>query len=356
MFNITRFGKNVIDIEKLLLILGVVLIHSDFSTDFDDISYIGEIVMLWGSKCVAGCCVPIFFMLSGFLFFKNVESFSATVYFSKLRSRVRSLLIPYLIWNMLAAALFIFKVKLLGFDGYDVIVDDCIRFVPFLRGFWDLNNGYPYDFAFWFIRRLMIFVVLSPVSWLIAVNRWIIFVLFAVLMVFNVDMYGLEYFALGAVFARHNLILHRYSGTVVLMLFLIVTVFMLSVMNIEWIIGRIVLIRNMLGALLLLSCSRSISRYGLLSGKIGKSIVNSTFMIYGIHSLYSTVVRKVLAEMIGVRSALGCLATYFFTWCVLVVSSWLIFLVLRRLMPNVLSVLTGGRIKYRHNFLSTDAI
>ena len=237
MFNITRFGKNVIDIEKLLLILGVVLIHSDFSTDFDDISYIGEIVMLWGSKCVAGCCVPIFFMLSGFLFFKNVESFSATVYFSKLRSRVRSLLIPYLIWNMLAAALFIFKVKLLGFDGYDVIVDDCIRFVPFLRGFWDLNNGYPYDFAFWFIRRLMIFVVLSPVSWLIAVNRWIIFVLFAVLMVFNVDMYGLEYFALGAVFARHNLILHRYSGTVVLMLFLIVTVFMLSVMNIEWIIA-----------------------------------------------------------------------------------------------------------------------
>lgn len=345
MLKVDRFGYSVIDIEKLLLILGVVLIHSDFSADFDYISHIGEIFMLWGSKCVAGCCVPIFFMLSGFLFFKNVESFSGSVYLSKLRSRVRSLLIPYLIWNILAAALFIFKVRILGFDGYDVIVDDHIRVVPFLRGFWDLNSGYPYDFAFWFIRRLMILVVLSPIAWLIAYNRWMIFVMFTILMAFNIDLYGLEYFSLGAVFARQDLKLSRYSGVGVAMLFFIVTVFMVSAMNLEWIIWRMMVIRNLLGALVFLSCSRFITGCGILSGRIGKSLVSSTFMIYGVHSLYPTLVRRLFAELIGVRSTAGCLATYFLTWCVLVVTSWLVYLLLRRFMPGVLSVMTGGRIR-----------
>ena len=42
--------------------------------------------------------VPIFFMLSGFLFFYKLEKFDMRVYVEKLKSRFRTLLMPYLIW------------------------------------------------------------------------------------------------------------------------------------------------------------------------------------------------------------------------------------------------------------------
>ena len=45
--------------------------------------------------------VPLFFIISGFLFFYRVD-FDSNVYQKKLRKRVRTLLIPYLLWNLIA--------------------------------------------------------------------------------------------------------------------------------------------------------------------------------------------------------------------------------------------------------------
>ena len=307
MLKINPQERNIIDTAKLLLMLGVVLIHSNFSTNFKDISPIGKIVMLWGSVNIAGCCVPIFFILSGFLFFHNIDKFSKTVYLSKLHSRIRSLLIPYILWNLVAAVLFIFKVKVLGFPGYDVIVDNHIRVLHFIKGFWDLNNGYPYEFSFWFIRSLMIFVVLSPLVWLIASDRRIIASLFMVLLVFDIDLYGIEYFALGATFARQGKTAKIYDSKYVTLLFLGVTLLMIPTKDIEWINGRIELVRNLSGALVLLKYSKYLTRQQILCGKFGKSLVNSAFIIYAVHSLYCSIVKIFLAEHLMIGSAVGCI-------------------------------------------------
>ena len=51
--------------------------------------------------------VPLFFLISGFLYFKGCESqFGLKDYMAKNRKRLRTLLIPYLLWNIFTLLLF----------------------------------------------------------------------------------------------------------------------------------------------------------------------------------------------------------------------------------------------------------
>lgn len=53
--------------------------------------------------------VPVFFLITGFLFFRN---FSMEKYASKLRSRFWSLVIPYIVWNAIGALFWFFVISL----------------------------------------------------------------------------------------------------------------------------------------------------------------------------------------------------------------------------------------------------
>ena len=47
---------------------------------------------------------PLFFFFSGFFFFRKLEEWNAGFYRSQLQKRIRSLLLPYLLWNILMIA------------------------------------------------------------------------------------------------------------------------------------------------------------------------------------------------------------------------------------------------------------
>jgi len=51
------------------------------------------------SMTLAHIAVPTFFVISGFLFFKGLERWNWDIYKGKMRKRIYTLLIPYLIWN-----------------------------------------------------------------------------------------------------------------------------------------------------------------------------------------------------------------------------------------------------------------
>lgn len=46
--------------------------------------------------------VPTFFFMSGYLFFVGKEDFCFSVYKKKITKKVRTLLVPYIIWNFVA--------------------------------------------------------------------------------------------------------------------------------------------------------------------------------------------------------------------------------------------------------------
>ncbi len=69
------------------------------------------VLPVYSTLCILlpqGICriaVPCFFLISGYLFFKKLEDWNLDMWKGKMVRRVHSLLIPYVLWNILAAIL-----------------------------------------------------------------------------------------------------------------------------------------------------------------------------------------------------------------------------------------------------------
>lgn len=112
-----------------------------------------EVLKIVVSQTLVKVAMPMFFVMSGYLFFANVTKWSAHTYWHKIKRRIKSLLIPYIIWNLLMA------VKLHTYS---------------LSIFWE-----PANMPLWFLRDLIIVSLLTPIIY-IGVKKlgwWIIAIL-----------------------------------------------------------------------------------------------------------------------------------------------------------------------------------
>ncbi len=142
-----------------------------------------DYIRLFISAVTASSAVPLFFLFSGFLLFKGVEQYDKETYVGKLRKRWYSLARPYLVWNVLSMleilAIMVGSILLHG-KPWSIIVDYFME--KGLHMLWDFcvwnerttwlgtaveNNG-PVLLTFWYMRDLIVMVILSPVVyWLI---------------------------------------------------------------------------------------------------------------------------------------------------------------------------------------------
>ena len=124
--------------------------------------------------------VPLFFAISGYLFFHKLETWSWSVWKQKIRSRVRTLLIPFIIFNVICAiSLLCLSLKNGGgwtlagaYEGRWPLVGWLWNGVSYCQGWknWlgmDMQLYYPLDVPLWFVRDLIVMLALSPaVYWL----------------------------------------------------------------------------------------------------------------------------------------------------------------------------------------------
>lgn len=159
---------------RLFFSVAIVFLHAYTSTQpveslengkpfYEAVTYI--VSLEWGE-----IGVPVFFVIAGYLFFYGTR-LDAQDYKRKIRSRVNSLLIPYLFWNFLFIALFFIAEQLpvlsQYFSGVNKRVSD-YSWLDFIRAFWDRGewqggNGTPFDWPLWFVRNLFCLCLLSPV-------------------------------------------------------------------------------------------------------------------------------------------------------------------------------------------------
>ena len=107
---------------------------------------------------------PLFFFFSGFFFFRKLEEWNAGFYRSQLKKRIRSLLLPYLLWNILMiAAIYIKNYAVTSFlsmePGEELL---SLRATPWYILFWHTPANYP----MWFLRDLLCMSVLAPLFYL----------------------------------------------------------------------------------------------------------------------------------------------------------------------------------------------
>ena len=149
--------------------------------------------------------IPFFMMISGYLFFRNM-SWEALP--GKWKRRIHSLLIPYLLWNVLyyiAEILGSYAPGLNGLLGKYYLKPD---FLGFIRAavFFESNP------VFWFMFQLILLVILAPVLWFFLKRKWtaVLFALFLGILwwfwppvpVLNTD--DLIYYYAGAFWAVHG--------------------------------------------------------------------------------------------------------------------------------------------------------
>jgi len=152
---------------RLPLIIGIVTIHSSINpVGYADKFFQNFIASTWG-----GSCVLFLFILSGFLFFRNFN-LSLNSYLEKLKSRFWTLLVPYLFWNLAVVAMVLIVLNIPATSSiiqghYKEYVGDYsfANLIDCLTGY---RSGYPIAFHLWYVRDLIVMVILSPVFLLVA--------------------------------------------------------------------------------------------------------------------------------------------------------------------------------------------
>lgn len=113
---------------------------------------------------VTKIAVPMFFFVSGVLFFRTFEIRRLP---EKWKSRVMTIVIPYLVWCTLYYLYFVVcsKVPLIReLTGGTVQVD-------FSASAWLMHLWPESYYTLWFLQNLMIFILLAPVIWLCLKNH-----------------------------------------------------------------------------------------------------------------------------------------------------------------------------------------
>ena len=336
-------------------IIIVLYIHSDFHTnEIEDrtlIFYIQTII----SKSIGRCAVPLFYVISGYLFFLKVPEGMTSIY-GKMKKRVRTLVVPYIIGCLFFVGFGVLMAVLPGVSKYMNSSVTPLFTKPLgeiLRSiFYDAGNGSPCAFQLWFLRDLILIVATSPLWYLCLKHlKWgfvaAVFVL-TYLDVPHVPFYSLFWFVLGGQLTKVRIESEwkdgiRTAELLALCLFLVLSILQLVFSDIvDWSLLRIpVILLGIIGA------------WGLYDAVVGKNFNLSqhrwlvtacqfTFFIYIFHEPTLNIVRKLIVVVLG-KNEFGYLTSYLISPWIFTVCAVFIGLLFRKYLPKMYNVCTGGR-------------
>lgn len=204
---VSSSDSRVISLLRFPLTFAVVMQHSmgTITTDIRWTSLSGldlySLLKSLCSGCMALIAVPAFFFISGYLFFGNVTTMDSSVYKAKMTTRLKSLLVPYLGWNLLTVPILLLVTYGEAMNGTRTMADftDLLHNGRWTHIFWDFSShdalygnlwgmhllkDSPVLSTFWYVRDLIIMCLLSPlVYWYVTRTRWVGFWALVVLFV-----------------------------------------------------------------------------------------------------------------------------------------------------------------------------
>lgn len=157
------------EIVSFIASILVFFIHSYFIGDevTDSLaSAINHKFFYFFSRSITQFAVPVFFMLSGISFFKDYNN---KKYLTKIKSRVFTLVIPYLLWNtvwmlweIFCSYSFIAKFSASG-DAYPLTPASILQGIFFYKS----------NLPFWFVFDLIIFSLAAPLVFCVIRNKYV---------------------------------------------------------------------------------------------------------------------------------------------------------------------------------------
>lgn len=351
-----QYLSDKLRVLSLISIIFVLYIHSRFQpNEIMGMVYYDKI-QLFTSEMIGRCAVPLFYLISGYLFFMKVPDGVKSIG-RKIRKRIKSLLIPYFIGCVFFVIFYSF-VALLPWTSN--LINSSSSIMPLFQKpysiilisiFYDGGTGYPCAFQLWFLRDLILIVATSPLWYLCLKHlKWGFVAVVFVLTYFDVPhvpFYSLFWFVLGGQLTKVKIEMGGNGRTKVaifgLFLFLIISIIQLFFPDIiNWSLLRIpIILLGIIGA------------WGLYDVVFGKDFSLSkhqwfatacqfTFFIYLFHEPTLNIVRKLIVVVLG-KNELGYLTSYLLSPWIFTVCAVFAGLLFRKYLPRVYDVCTGGR-------------
>lgn len=259
----TQYLSDKLRVLSLISIIFVLYIHSRFQpNEIMGMAYYDKI-QLFTSEMIGRCAVPLFYLISGYLFFMKVPDGVKSIG-RKIRKRIKSLLIPYFIGCVFFVIFYSF-IALLPWTSN--LINSSSSIMPLFQKpysiilisiFYDGGTGYPCAFQLWFLRDLILIVATSPLWYLCLKHlKWGFVAVVFVLTYFDVPhvpFYSLFWFVLGGQLTKVKIEMGGNGRTKVaifgLFLFLIISIIQLFFPDIiNWSLLRIpIILLGIIGA------------------------------------------------------------------------------------------------------------
>lgn len=347
--SVTELDSLVIDKIKLLLAFLVVMLHCAGATSLDGgcLNYQNgfyDISRILFSNNLCRIAVPIFFMISGYLFFSEFDKWNFEIYKNKIKKRTKTVLVPYLLWNAITFLIYYLYELLYDFRNgisFMSIVDFFINHGG-IRLFVDANQGYPIDYPLWFLRDLYLLFIISPcVLW---INRnwvkYVLFLLFLILPCYGIKqeyLMGITFFYLGASLRLNEKPLchsvdNRYLAIVLILI--IISTFLFSNSPFYYLTNGLYIVIGYPFILNIVKC---------LKDKLPTQTAGCAFFIYATHSILLLPYIRQYVDILGGGNSVALALLYILS----AVFTFLLFLSIYKLVhflfPSITNYLTGGR-------------
>lgn len=362
---IERNGREsfALDLLRFPLAALVVLLHTAVPDSSDGFTYS---LAHYVNAPIVQFAVPAFFLMSGYLFFAGKEEFGWVVYKRKIGKKVRSLLVPYIIWNYIALFLgygySYYKSRTIG----DVMPWNLIEIL------WTHGDGimatsalgYEYPVivspvagVLWFMRDLMVMMLCSIVSYhIIKSLKWWIFPILILMNIFKIGVpfagfsfAAITFFHIGAFFSIHQIHVFEWLAKheVIWLVLWPLLVMLQTICDFYGYdlnsFGSIVLL---CGVAFVFVLAYKVAGYPSGGARLIARWGETSFFIYALgNTLILWFVNKNVGYMLETIPYIGSFLNYEFLFAAKVVECVIVYYVMKRFTPRLLTILIGGRIK-----------
>lgn len=305
---------------------------------------------------IRGHSVPIFFFISGYVFFLG-KNLTYTTYVQKIKKRIKSLLLPYVFWNLIALIIIVL---------IELIRSNCelnIRLEPysFFSCFWKydgsiidkVNNlGLPINGPSWYVRDLMVVILFAPVLNFLLKNRAGVVTIIALLVLYICTNCGLKielpmtailFFSTGAYFSlNHNLnhIIDVKYVSLSVYLGISIICYIYSDMLSDVCYGVLFSLKIFWGVALAYAVAHQLTKAGY---KANPFLSSASFFIYMSHGIIYGLVLKSLCIILSPNTTWELFAVYVAS-CILIILFLLgLYYLIKKYSAFLSVVLLGGR-------------
>ena len=344
---INQYNSQKISVLSFVAIYFVMVIHANYdSSILKPVS--SALQNFTGTAGLSVAAVPLFYFISGILFYRGVNTIGDCL--PRMRKRVKSLLVPYVIWNIIFVSRY---VVLEYIPGVSIFVNsDVVSNIDFYKPQDTLAYLFlkPAGFQLWFLRDLILYVTLSPVIY-VGIKKLPLLTYLTLLLLFGgINRCGVTYFVLGGILAIH------YDFEVLKRLLTkplvcaCITIYLTGGLFASGIVSLPISVFNpyyqqvisVIGIMAIWGgYDMLVGEEDLISNRM-KKLMSYTFFIYLFHEPTFNIIKKLGLVMFGCND-LSLALMYLINPIIMIIVAVWTGMICQRFMPRLYSIATGGR-------------